>query len=151
MKTLSVWFLALSIVTACRSENAGDDGTPDAAVDAPDGTGCLATTPRTTALNTFVGPSGLQPRLSTLIDSSQSTLDVQMYLFTVTALAQKIVAAKQRGVAVRVILDPDEAGNQAVTPTFTSGGVTWKNASTIYTFSHAKYLIIDHAQAVIMS
>ena len=33
----------------------------------------------------------------------------------------------------------------------TSGGVTWKNASTIYTFSHAKYLLIDHTTAVIMS
>jgi phosphatidylserine/phosphatidylglycerophosphate/cardiolipin synthase-like enzyme len=38
-----------------------------------------------------------------------------------------------------------------VIPIFNSGGVTWKNASTIYTFSHAKYMLIDHAQAVVMS
>jgi len=52
---------------------------------------------------------------------------------------------------VRVILDPDEAGNQQVTPTFTTAGINWKNASAMYTFSHAKYLIIDKTTAVIMS
>jgi cardiolipin synthase len=76
---------------------------------------------------------------------------VQMYLFTVKPLADKIVAAKSRGVTVRVILDPDEAGNQQVTPTFTGASINWKNASPVYTFSHAKYLIIDKQTAVIMS
>jgi phosphatidylserine/phosphatidylglycerophosphate/cardiolipin synthase-like enzyme len=147
-------FLALvaALLVACNGSNAADDqATPDAAPDAPDGTGCSTTTPRTTPPETFVGPTGLQERLGTLIDSAQTSLDVQMYLFTVRALADKIVAAKARGVAVRVILDPDEAGNANVTPTLTSGGVTWKNASTVYTFSHAKYLLIDHTTAVIMS
>lgn len=136
------------LLVACHS---GGSDTVDAPIDAPDGTGCTTTTPRTQDPETFVGPTGLQDRLGTLIDSAQTSLDVQMYLFTVRALADKVVAAKNRGVAVRVILDPDEAGNQAVTPTFTSGGVTWKNASTVYQFSHAKYLVIDRTTAVIMS
>jgi phosphatidylserine/phosphatidylglycerophosphate/cardiolipin synthase-like enzyme len=72
----------------------------------------MMTTPRMTPLDTFVGPTGLQTRLEQLIDSAQTTLDVQMYLFTVKPLADKIVAAKSRGVAVRVILDPDEAGER---------------------------------------
>jgi len=139
--------LALALV-ACHS---GGSDTPDATIDAPDGTGCTTTTPRTMEPETFVGPTGLQDRMGTLIDSAQTSLDVQMYLFTVRELADKIVAAKQRGVVVRMILDPDEAGNQNVTPTLTSGGVDWKNASTVYPFSHAKYLIIDRTTAVIMS
>jgi phosphatidylserine/phosphatidylglycerophosphate/cardiolipin synthase-like enzyme len=144
--------LVAALLVACNSQNAADDQpTPDAAPDAPDGVGCTTTTPRTTPPETFVGPDGLQDRIGTLIDSAQASLDVQMYLFTVKPLAQKIVDAKARGVAVRVILDPDEAGNANVTPMLTSGGVTWKNASTIYTFSHAKYLLIDHTTAVIMS
>jgi cardiolipin synthase len=144
--------LSIVLVAACRSNNAADD-TVDAmpAIDAPDGTGCTPTTPRTQIPETFVGPTGLQKRLGDLIDSAQTTLDVHMYLFTVQALANKIVAAKNRGVAVRIILDPDEAGNQSVIPIFNAGGITWKNASTIYTFSHAKYLLIDHAEVVIMS
>jgi phosphatidylserine/phosphatidylglycerophosphate/cardiolipin synthase-like enzyme len=144
--------LVAALLVACNGSNAADDqATPDAAPDAPDGTGCTTTTPRATPPETFVGPTGLQDRLGTLIDSAQSTLDVQMYLFTVRALADKIVAAKARGVTVRMILDPDEAGNANVTPTLTSGGVNWKNASTVYTFSHAKYLLIDRTTAVIMS
>lgn len=143
------YVLLALVLVACHS--GGSDTTPDAPIDAPDGTGCTALTPRTTPPETFVGPTGLQDRLGTLIDSAQTSLDVQMYLFTVRALADKIVAAKNRGVAVRVILDPDEAGNQAVTPTLSSGGVTWKNASTIYQYSHAKYLVLDRTTAVIMS
>jgi phosphatidylserine/phosphatidylglycerophosphate/cardiolipin synthase-like enzyme len=142
-------YLLLALLVACRS--GGSAETPDAPIDAPDGTGCTTMTPRTVPPETFVGPTGLQDRLGTLIDSAQTSLDVQMYLFTVRALADKVVAAQQRGVVVRVILDPDEAGNQQVTPTFTTAGINWKNASAMYTFSHAKYLIIDKTTAVIMS
>ena len=147
--------LAASVLaaTGCRTDESNDN--PDGAVgptaDAPDGTGCTALTPRTDPLESFVGPSGLSARMSTLIDGAQSTLDIQMYLFTVRALADKIVAAKQRGVTVRVLLDPDHAGNANVTPILTSGGVNWKNAPSLYTYSHAKYVIADRSQAVIMS
>lgn len=144
--------LVAALLVACNANNAADDQPgPDATTDAPDGTGCTDTTPRSTPPEAFVGPTGLQDRLGALIDSAQTSLDVQMYLFTVRALADKIVAAKARGVAVRMILDPDEAGNMNVTPILTSGGIDWKTASTIYTFSHAKYLLIDHTSAVIMS
>lgn len=140
--------LVLALVAGCSSSH---PETVDAPTDAPDGTGCTTTTPRTQAPEAFVGPTGLQDRLGTLIDSAQQSLDVQMYLFTVRALADKIVAAQGRGVRVRVILDPDEAGNQQVTPTFTSANINWKNAPAIYSFAHAKYLIIDGETAVIMS
>jgi cardiolipin synthase len=143
------YVLALVIVAACGGSNS--DSTIDAAPDARDPATCVATSPRTAATQTFIGPEGLQTRLDALIDSAQSTLDVQMYLFTVKDLAMRIANAKARGVTVRVILDPDEAGNQTVEPTLTNGGVAWKNASSVYMFSHAKYLIIDHTQGVIMS
>jgi len=145
MRTSIVSLVVVLLVAGCHAETA------DVPADAPDGVGCTVTTPRTQPVETFVGPTGLQARLGDLIDSAKTTLDVQMYLFTVTALANKITAAKARGVTVRVILDPDEAGNANVTPIFTSGGVTWKNASPVYTFSHAKYLIIDRTEVVIMS
>ena len=140
---------AVAIASACGGGN--EQSTVDAAPDARDPATCMATSARTAATQTFVGPTGLQSRIDALIDSAQSTLDVQMYLFTVTEIGQRIVAAKNRGVTVRVILDPDEAGNQQVEPTFINNGITWKNASSVYTFSHAKYLIIDHTQGVIMS
>jgi phosphatidylserine/phosphatidylglycerophosphate/cardiolipin synthase-like enzyme len=74
-----------------------------------------------------------------------------MYLFTVSGIADRVVAAHQRGVAVRVLLDPDEAGNMQVRPTFTAAGVPMRDAPALYSFSHAKYLVIDGATSVIMS
>ncbi len=143
--------LASLLAAGCRSDG-GAGETPDSALpDGPDGTGCTALTARTQPLESFVGPLGLQARMGALIDGAQTSLDIQMYLFTVKELANKLVDAKARGVAIRMILDPDEAGNNNVEPILTSGGVNWKNASTIYTYSHAKYVIADHVEAVIMS
>ena len=134
------------LLAACGSPSA----TPDAP-SPPDAPDVCDPAPRTVAPQAFIGPTGLQPRLTALIDSAQTTLDVQMYLFTVRALADRIVAARTRGVAVRVILDPDEAGNAGVIPTLMAGGVPPRSASKIYPFSHAKYLVIDGKTAVIMS
>ncbi len=145
----SLLLVVMLAAAACGRDAPGQSA--DASVDAPDGTGCMPTTPRTQPVETFVGPTGLQARLGALIDSAKTSLDVQMYLFTVKDLANRIASAKQRGVAVRVILDPDEAGNNAVEPTFTTAQIPWRNATTLYTYSHAKYLIIDRATAVIMS
>lgn len=151
-KSFVILLASVTLATACRPQHSEDD--VDAGMtmpDGPDGTGCTALTPRETAVESFVGPTGLEARIGALIDGAQHTLDIQMYLWTVQSLANKVVAAKNRGVAVRIILDPDEAGNNNVEPIFTSGGVTWKNSSMLYTFSHAKYMLIDRETAVIMS
>ncbi len=141
--------VATLLAAGCRTDEPSD--TPDGAVVGPDGIGCTALTPRTQAVESFVGPTGLEARMGALIDGAQSTLDIAMYLFTVKPIANKIVAAKNRGVTVRVLLDPDHEGNINVTPILTSGGVNWKPAPSLYTFSHAKYLIVDRTQIVVMS
>lgn len=153
-KSSVVLLAAVTVFAACRQDNgAGGDDVDSGVVtpDGPDGTGCTALTPRTQDPESFIGPTGLEARLGAMIDGATTTLDIQMYLWTVTGLAQKVVAAKNRGVAVRIILDPDEAGNNSVEPIFSSANIAWKNASMLYTYSHAKYMIIDRAQAVIMS
>jgi len=143
--------LALALVACTRSGAAGDDGPDvDAGIDPP-GVGCSATSPREVAPEAFVGPTGLQNRITGFIDGAQQTLDVQMYLFTVGAIADRLVAAKQRGVAVRVLFDPDHAGNGGARSKLTSGGVTHRNSPAIYSFSHSKYMIADGATAMIMS
>lgn len=143
--------LVTAVLAACRAGGNGDETDGGSTVDAADGVGCTALTPREVPLESFVMPQGFEARMAQLIDGAQSTLDLQMYLFTLDALAQKLVAAKNRGVTVRVLLDPDHEGNLNVTPTLTSGGVNWKNAPSLYEFSHAKYLIVDKKTAVIMS
>ena len=146
-----VGFLLAAV--ACGGGNGGggdDEPGVDAAPDAP-GPGCTAMSPRTTPPETFVGPTGLQQRLTTLIDGAQTSIDLQMYLFTMRPIADRLVAAKNRGVAVRVLLDPDHEGNANVRPTLMNGGVPTRNMSSIYSFAHAKFMIIDGARGVIMS
>jgi phosphatidylserine/phosphatidylglycerophosphate/cardiolipin synthase-like enzyme len=147
--------LLAMLATACRGMTVAGDDTATPPDGAPPGDGsdpaCSPLLPRTTPPEAFVGPTGLLPRLEALIDSAQQTLDVQMYLFTVDELAARIIAAKQRGVAVRVILDPDEAGNAGTRSDLTAAGVPTRNAPALYSFSHAKYLVIDGAAAVVMS
>jgi phosphatidylserine/phosphatidylglycerophosphate/cardiolipin synthase-like enzyme len=138
------------LLAACRADGNADVDSGMTG-DGPDGTGCTALTPRTQDVESFVMPQGFEARMSTLIDGAQTSLDIQMYLWTSTSLANKVIAAKQRGVAVRVLLDPDHAGNSTVKSSLSSGGVNWKDAPAIYEFSHAKYLIIDKKAAVIMS
>src|SRR5687767_11119775 len=149
------YLLVLGILLAgCRGADEmamGDDAPPtDAAPDAP-GPGCWGLSPRSTPPETFVGPTGLTNRINALIDGAQTSLDVQMYLFTVTSIADRIIAAKNRGVAVRVLLDPDHEGNGTVRNKLMQASVPTRNAPALYSFSHAKYLFIDNKAAVIMS
>jgi len=146
MRSISL-LLFISIVTACTqtATTGGDD-----VVDPGDDT-CSPTTPRSVEPEAFVAPLGLQDRITSFIDGARTTLDVQMYLFTVNAIADRIIAAKDRGVAVRVLLDPDHAGNANIRARLTAAGVDNRNAPTIYSFSHAKYLIADGKTAIVMS
>jgi len=138
------------LIPACTQTATSDDQIdPDGNVDP--GPGCSPTSPRDVEPEAFVAPIGLQNRITTFIDGAQSTLDVQMYLFTVTAIADRIIAAHDRGVTVRVLLDPDHAGNANVRSRLTSAGVPNRNAPSIYSFSHAKYLIADGATSIVMS
>jgi phosphatidylserine/phosphatidylglycerophosphate/cardiolipin synthase-like enzyme len=143
----------LALAVGCGSPdsaNMGDDAPADAAPDAP-GPGCWGLSPRTVPAEAFVAPTGVQNRITSLIDGATQSLDVQMYLFTVTSIADRIIAAKNRGVAVRVLLDPDHDGNGTVRSKLTGAAVPTRNAPTIYTFAHAKYLLIDNKAVVIMS
>jgi phosphatidylserine/phosphatidylglycerophosphate/cardiolipin synthase-like enzyme len=140
--------LALLLVAACRDMD--PEITPDAAIDAPD-TACDPRTPRTVEPQVFVGPSGLEPRLDGLIDAAERSIDVQMYLFNDTVIASHLISAKQRGVAVRAIFDRQEGGNETVRGQLMAAGIEVLSSSEIYSYAHAKYLLIDGQRAVIMS
>src|ERR1043165_7193573 len=94
--------LALAILTSCTRSPSGYDMTDPDGPPVEDGE-CSPMSKRTVEPQSFVAPMGLQQRITTFIDSAQSTLDIQMYLFTVNAIADRVIAAKDRGVAVRVL------------------------------------------------
>lgn len=153
MRTLHVVLVMLALVAgACRTDNdGGADPDGGAGSDADLGPGCSMKSPRSVMPETFVAPGGLQQRMTALIDGAQDRLDVYMYLWTVRALADRVVAAHARGVDVRVILDPDHEGNATVRTILTNAGVPTRDAPSLYQFAHAKFLLIDDDTAVIMS
>lgn len=163
MRAVPVVVLAVSLL-ACRGDDGNSDDDTDngdesdlVEPDADDGDDvplapeCDPLGARTPALEAFVAPTGLQTRVQDFIDDAQDTLDVQMYLFTVDAIATRIIAAKNRGVDVRVLLDPDHEGNPDVRGDLSAAGVANRDAPNLYEFSHAKYMIADGDRALIMS
>jgi phosphatidylserine/phosphatidylglycerophosphate/cardiolipin synthase-like enzyme len=152
----AVLVVALATATGCfgpdgsgDGDGGGDDAPPTP--DAPPDVGCEATSPRTTPIDTvFTGPTGLETRMIQHIASATSSLDVHMYLFTTDTIADALIAAHGRGVAVRVILD-DHPGNPDVKARLVAAGIETRDAPSGYPYAHAKYMIIDHATSVILS
>ncbi|MEO8702811.1 MAG: DVUA0089 family protein [Kofleriaceae bacterium] len=112
--------------------------------------GCEPLAPRTAAPEVFIGPDQWQSSIDAAIESATTSLDVQIYLFTVTEIADRIIAAHERGVAVRVLMDPDEP-NGTVHARLDAANVPVRFDPPAFSFAHAKYLIIDGDRVVILS
>jgi phosphatidylserine/phosphatidylglycerophosphate/cardiolipin synthase-like enzyme len=144
-------FLGLVFLAGCGGGGGGVDAGDDEPM--PDANAnCLTpTSERAVTPELYTGPSGLESRMIGYIDGAQTSLDLQMYLFTTDTIADAVIAAHQRGVDVRVLLDPDHEGNPQVRAQLAAAGVDVRDAPTTYDFSHAKYMIIDGDRAVIQS
>lgn len=145
--------LALALLAGCPGD--GGSGTVDAGpvVDAgPDAPACNPDRPTATAPQIAFGPGDLEPQIAAQIDGATVSIDIGMYAFTLTRLADKLIAAKQRGVAVRVLFDQSQQStNQTVFSRLQNAGVQVKWAPGTFPYSHAKYLLIDRDTAMILS
>ena len=54
----------------------------------------------------------IRPALLELLNQAEQTIDVEMYVLTDDEVVLALERAEQRGVQVRVILDPNQSGNQ---------------------------------------
>ena len=132
-------------------------GTPRIAVKATcSGAGCVApqtacspTDPRTAAPGVFIGPGVWQSSFESLIDGAQAQLDIQMYQFSVEDIADHVISAFQRGVAVRVILDPNQTVNAGPRAKMVAAGIPLQSSPSVFAYSHAKYFIVDGLTGVI--
>jgi len=78
-----------------------------------------------------------------LVNAATATLDVAMFYLTSQPIANAVVAAAARGVAVRVVIDAGGAANAySQTPSFCAAGipVKWENWGGK---SHAKWAVAD--------
>ena len=112
------------------------------------------TTPLTFTLLAFPETDNSVTPLYAFINSAQKTIDMTMYALQDTTFSGDLVAACNRGVKVRVILDQnlEKSGN---TPAFNqlnavaNCSAVWANKA--FQASHEKSIILDSAQVSIMS
>jgi cardiolipin synthase len=97
----------------------------------------------------FIGPTGLRAKLVALIASAKTSLDVLIYEIDDADVIAALVAAKKRGVAVRMVIDRMNQGTAKAT--LVAAGVEVHDSSTIFPYAHAKSMLIDKTRSVIMS
>lgn len=115
---------------------------------------CLATIDApTTVTSVHVQPgAGTSPILDE-INNARCSIDLAMYLFTSDEIMAGLLYAEQRGVHVRVMLEPEPFGTfgtqQEVFDQLVALGAEVQWSPTQFNFLHAKYMIVDGTALVI--
>jgi phosphatidylserine/phosphatidylglycerophosphate/cardiolipin synthase-like enzyme len=93
----------------------------------------------------FSPGGGVRSRLVAEIGKAVSKIDLAIYSFTANELREALIAAKNRGVAIRIVADSSQAdGLGGEVPTLESLGFTLKRCSGLGSgIMHDKYMIID--------
>lgn len=110
----------------------------------------------------FAPRHDIEGALVKLIHSAHHTVQVAAYGFTSRPIAQALVEAYKRGVAVQVVLDHDRtvkeraAGRMRIAAQLLTQGVavrTWQTTAQINGIMHHKFVVIDAASksAVLMT
>jgi len=88
---------------------------------------------------------GAEEEIISFIDSADSTLDVEIYVFSSQDVIDALIDAKNRGVRVRVIMEKRTMSNtnQETFDYLRNQGVEVRWASTAYKLTHSKFIILD--------
>jgi phosphatidylserine/phosphatidylglycerophosphate/cardiolipin synthase-like enzyme len=96
--------------------------------------------------------SGSEPTIYNFIDSATTSLDMTMYELEDTTAVNDLIALKNRGVTVRVILDRahQSANSSAYNSLKGAGvGVVWSPSAFVYT--HQKTITVDATESLILT
>lgn len=104
----------------------------------------------------FVEPQAKEAPVLAAIRSATHSIWIEMYLFTNTDVVYALEDAAHRGVETRVLLEMNPYGGGDVSPRLLSeklaaAGVAVRPANPAFTFTHAKFMLIDGATAYIMT
>jgi phosphatidylserine/phosphatidylglycerophosphate/cardiolipin synthase-like enzyme len=88
---------------------------------------------------------GSESRLVAFVDSAQRSIDAELYQFSNSALKAALVRAVQRGVAVRLILEPKVDGNIDTAEFLLGKGVQVRLAWQGFANTHAKAAAVDES------
>lgn len=106
-------------------------------------------------IGVFVEPDdGRGPVLDELAAAKQ-TIDVMVYLLTDKQVVQALVDAEKRGIQVRVILEQHPYGGfgnpEEVAQTLRRAGAEVRWSSSDFTFTHAKTILVDRTEALVLN
>ena len=89
------------------------------------------------------------------VSAAKKTLQIRMFLFTDPGLVDAVVAAKHRGVAVRVMLNPARRGgeseNDETKDKLTRAGIEVKDSNPAFQLTHQKSMVIDETTGFVES
>ena len=95
-----------------------------------------------------------QPILNA-INGATKSLRVKMFVFSDPELLKAVLAARARGVSVRVMLNParrsGEEDNEKSKKTLIAGGVDVLDSNPAYDVTHEKSMVVDDIQAFVKS
>jgi len=89
-------------------------------------------------------PTDSQTRLLALINGAQHSLDIEQEEFSDTALVNAVVAAANRGVTVRVVIEDPSSYSSELNQVTAAGGKVTGYSSTTGFYIHAKTIIADY-------
>ena len=110
----------------------------------------------TGAVQVIVEPSDNAAALLSAVQNAQTSIHVTMYLLTNNQFINTLIAKKNAGLDVQVVLNqtfptPTSPNNDAVFAQLQGAGVDVVWASSAFNFTHAKCVIVDAATAWIMT
>ncbi len=89
------------------------------------------------------------------IGTASKSLQVKMFIFSHAALLRAVIAARRRGVTVRVMLNParrsGEADNEHSRHALTRGGIEVVDSSPDFPLTHEKSMVVDETTAFVKS
>ena len=114
------------------------------------------------AITAFASPDSTFDVLRDLLQDAESSIDLSLYYLNHTALVDELLAARDRGVQVRVLLEGSPVAGFAShyryhAAQLVAGGVDVRlmlrvgDEPTRYPYIHAKYLVVDGRYTAVMS
>jgi cardiolipin synthase len=89
------------------------------------------------------------------INAAKHALNIRMFLFTDPTLLDAVIAAKHRGVNVRVMLNParrdGKSDNEKASKTLIAAGIKVRDSSPAFALTHQKSMVIDDTTGFIES
>ncbi len=112
---------------------------------------CNPFVPRENPLELVIGPHGLEKKILSKIATAENEILVMMYQFTPGNISNALINAYQRGVKIKVLFDGKQEMNNSTISQLNAAGLQTRITSKQFNHAHAKVMLIDGIQMLIMS